>query len=82
MDFFGASRWGRELGLDLFFLAPPFFSSPLPSSSFSRRNDGGTYEGTLEGEGAVTVPWNLHNSGLQKMTAFSVDAQFIPGVLF
>ena len=34
-----------------------------------------------EGE-AVTAPWNLHNSGLQKMTAFSVDAQFIPGVLF
>lgn len=23
MDFFGAGRWGRELGLDLFFLAPP-----------------------------------------------------------
>lgn len=31
---------------------------------------------------AATAPWNLHNSGLQKMTAFSVDAQFIPGVLF
>lgn len=23
MDFFGAGRWGRELALDLFFLAPP-----------------------------------------------------------
>lgn len=71
---------GERWGLDLFSL------TPQATASFSRRRKDG--EGNhiwghrRRGRGTVTAPWNLHNSGLQKMTAFSVDAQFIPGVLF
>lgn len=76
---------GGEVGARFIFPTLPL--TPQATASFSRRRKDG--EGNHiwghrrgRGRGTVTAPWNLHNSGLQKMTAFSVDAQFIPGVLF